>query len=48
MPRSPYACDWCGKNLSDLTDEDLEYCPGPGCSECELCIDDLDYDPNDP
>ncbi len=47
MSRSPYACEWALKNLSEITDDEFADCPGTGCSQCEWCIDDLDYDPND-
>ena len=35
---SPYACDYYGKNLDDIQDEEFRACPGPGCAECELCV----------
>lgn len=37
---SPYACDFYGKNLDDIQDEDFEACPGPGCAQCEWCVAD--------
>ena len=38
---SPYTCDYYGKNLDDIQDDEFKNCPGQGCAECDLC--NVDY-----
>ena len=38
---SPYACDFYGKNLDDIQDEEFKECPGTGCSACDWCVRDF-------
>lgn len=37
---SPYACDYYGKNLDEIQDEEFEACPGSGCATCDWCTRD--------
>ena len=37
---SPYACDYLGKNLDDIRDDEFQSCPGNGCAQCDWCVDD--------
>lgn len=37
---SPYACEYYGKNLDGIQDEEFKACPGKGCGECDLFVED--------